>query len=528
MMGQLEQLVQDYLDDEISREDFDLLQSQLRTDEEARNVLYEHVRLKRLIQAQNAFTQGEMIDLNESGSERRPSRLSRRLLVGSATGLVASFVLVAFLLAPWKADPVERKIQLSGSPNSSWTIGTTEGETALAFGQVLEVREGIVSVTFPSGTTVTGRVPMALEVLDPDTVRLLKGEALFDIAKGDEGFRVHTPRARFVDLGTRFGVSAHAAQGDELHVIEGVVQLDMPEDQSKITDRRAVGMVNAGESPFPIRYEGFRFASDSSSDYSYVHWSFDEPDGALEVVARGTAPGVGGFSGLIVTPSGDPARGERTDGAFASALKFNGEDFVHTAYPGVGNQAARTVAFWYRDRAATGPLLDNPYHEQPLVMWGYPGGGKQLEYWAIKIRRHRSQFDPETLVFRLITNPTGRHTGPDGHEQHWLSTGEVPLDNEWHHYATVYTGPEGDDRAGRVLHYRDGLLLDEMKLFFAPSTPLVPHENQRLQPVRFGSHWGLLADSEPARKEGEIDEVYIIHAALDEKAIRNLMNTNKL
>lgn len=528
MRRELEQLILQYLDGEISRDGFQLLQDKLRSDPEARRIFYDHVRMKRLIRIENAMINGGLQDEIPLWLHEADSKIVRmRVFLTPALTIAACMVLIAGIWYGSAYLSLKDAITVSGSPNSAWQIDGAEGGGALASGQRLVITSGVVSLEYPSGTRISGQAPVTLEIEGDQSVGLVSGNAFFDVAEEDHGFSVHTPRARYVDLGTSFGISADRIDGDELHVSQGVVRLELPDEQPEITERKAIGVMGGNRVSNPIRYEGFRFVTGSSSDYSYVHWSFDEPDGALDCRATGTAPGVENFGGLINTPDGSMPRGERTPGAFGSALKFNGSDFVNTAYPGVGDQSPRTVAFWYRDETATGPLLENPYHDQPLVMWGYPGGVEKLGRWQIKIRRHKSEVAPGRQVFRVITAPRGNYQPVPG-KRNWLSSNEVPIDNGWHHYASVYTGLESE-RPGRLLHYRDGVLIDEMELPVAPSTPTLPSNIDRLQPVRFGSHWGNLSSgSNSARREGEIDEVFIVHAALSSEEILRLANTNRL
>lgn len=70
---------------------------------------------------------------------------------------------------------------------------------------------------------VTG--PAELDLFTPMHLRVLRGSVTADIGDGLKGFVIDTPEARVVDLGTRFAVSAGGANGTQVAVLDGKVEV---------------------------------------------------------------------------------------------------------------------------------------------------------------------------------------------------------------------------------------------------------------------------------------------------------------
>jgi hypothetical protein len=92
----------------------------------------------------------------------------------------------------------------------------------LAPGRV-EVISGKVHTQTQCGAELRLIGPAAIDLLDAKAVRLLKGRLTVDAPDAAVGFRVLTPTADMVDLGTEFGVEVTDDGATEVHVFDGVV-----------------------------------------------------------------------------------------------------------------------------------------------------------------------------------------------------------------------------------------------------------------------------------------------------------------
>ncbi len=158
-----------------------------------------------------------------------------------------------------------------------------------------------------------------------------------------------------------------------------------------------------------------------------AHWTFGEGAGA-------SAPDqIAGNDGTVNVDTAWSTDVPTTGFANNFSLQFDGsDDYVSTAYQGVGGSDPRTVAFWIRTS-----VPDSDAHG--IVGWGVSTANHQK--WHMR-----------------LNNSAGN--GPLGairtETQGDFSIGSTALnDGQWHHVAVVYPG--GGEN-GTVLHYVDGVL----------------------------------------------------------------------
>lgn len=103
---------------------------------------------------------------------------------------------------------------------------------ALTEGQRLTLQSGLIEIAFDDGVTAILEAPAVFEVRRADGGFLQVGRLAANVPPRARGFRIETPLARVVDLGTEFGVSVAADGTTESHVFVGRVELatkSMPE-----------------------------------------------------------------------------------------------------------------------------------------------------------------------------------------------------------------------------------------------------------------------------------------------------------
>ncbi|MBK8090794.1 MAG: FecR domain-containing protein [Verrucomicrobiaceae bacterium] len=94
----------------------------------------------------------------------------------------------------------------------------------------LSLVEGIATLRFRSGASVTMEAPTTLEILDAMHCRLIEGTVTADVPVPAHGFTIDTPDIQVVDLGTKFGVTAASTGNSQVRVFEGEVKIGGLED----------------------------------------------------------------------------------------------------------------------------------------------------------------------------------------------------------------------------------------------------------------------------------------------------------
>ncbi len=84
-------------------------------------------------------------------------------------------------------------------------IGTAVG-SHLMTSRKLQLLEGLIELSFLSGSRVTVQGPAALTLSGQDQFALHAGDVCVLVGPEAKGFTVNTPFARVVDFGTEFGV----------------------------------------------------------------------------------------------------------------------------------------------------------------------------------------------------------------------------------------------------------------------------------------------------------------------------------
>ena len=118
--------------------------------------------------------------------------------------------MVQLVKAKWGEDGIELK---KGTRLSEGTI---------------RLESGLAKLRFSSGARVTLEGPAEFEIIDDDLTRLISGRLSAKIPKSAIGFKVDTPTARVLDLGTAFGVDVDEDGATEVAVFEGEVEVELP------------------------------------------------------------------------------------------------------------------------------------------------------------------------------------------------------------------------------------------------------------------------------------------------------------
>jgi hypothetical protein len=99
-----------------------------------------------------------------------------------------------------------------------------------------ELLSGLVEMEYDSGAVLLVRAPAAFDLVDNTSVRLEDGQLAAHVPPAAKGFRIESPGATVIDLGTDFAVQAIKEKESEVHVFKGEVLLDLHGDKDKTAD----------------------------------------------------------------------------------------------------------------------------------------------------------------------------------------------------------------------------------------------------------------------------------------------------
>lgn len=211
------ELAERYADNRLSDDEASALDARLKADAEAREVfaraLHQHAELM--------FDKTLARELSEAAPA--PKSQTWRLVVTAAAAASVA------LLAAWHLFQPSRPMvaTLTRATQCQWagsSLPTVEG-ARLAPG-TLDLIEGLATLKFDSGAEIVMEAPATIEVLDAMNCRLQRGTVVADVPPSAHGFSIDTTKARVVDWGTRFGVSAAEDGNYRVQVLEGRVDVN--------------------------------------------------------------------------------------------------------------------------------------------------------------------------------------------------------------------------------------------------------------------------------------------------------------
>lgn len=490
------------MDQELNHIEFQALEELLVQSAEARAHYFEYIQLHHALDTRHrrpvqSLPGASVISMDEV--IKREKRRQVKAAIGIAAAVVILFAIVLGLRSI-QTDPPTLAFQ--SAPGSLFTL-THDSSSSIPEGYVLEkgsrlkVSQGTVELRFASGVKSIVEAPADMTLHDDNTLYMNRGTAWFEVPKEAIGFRVKTKNMEVVDLGTEFGVLTHKDSPDEVHVFTGKVKATALRGiQQEIT--LAAGharTLQPGGRFITKAVNSDRFRRSLPSNLPYLHWSFDE-------AADGSFPAVGNMAGVesaMATPRAVSPESLRADGPFGNSVSFTakaGQELV-TRHPGFDPKTPMTICYWVKLQ---------PNTSAPLIRWAMPdppeGFGSKYSRWT----------------FNAIPTP-----GKPGEASHrtscsgWAQGSINIADGKWHHIASVFTGKILEDERPEVIFYIDGKPdpiahshPDEIYSFTDYSGHFFSH------PIVFGAG------------SSQLDEVFIIHGALNKTQISHLIETNQI
>ncbi|MAD80737.1 MAG: iron dicitrate transport regulator FecR [Planctomycetaceae bacterium] len=238
-------LINGYLDDELTEADHRELNDWIKADPEHAARFARAVMLHDRLQWEFSAAVAEIPTLEplvapKVARPRRPaSHVGRRV----AVGILAASLLVALSVFYWQSqrdDPTggrtvarARFATVANLVDVQWEDGVILRRGERIGTQVIAIQSGAVRLQFDDGVEVTLQGPARYELVSPDTTRLTAGLLTATVPPGAEGFRVETPTAEIIDLGTAFGVQLDEDGTSHVSVFHGEVEVALPESGEK-------------------------------------------------------------------------------------------------------------------------------------------------------------------------------------------------------------------------------------------------------------------------------------------------------
>ncbi len=241
-----------------------------------------------------------------------PARWPLWLGFGALAAAAAFAVLVGVreVRTDARARPIATLVQTQNAKWSGSTLPTLE-QSQLGRG-TLALAEGIVTLKFTSGATVTIEAPTKLELVSSMSCRLLEGSLTAEVPPSAHGFTVDTADLRVVDVGTRFGVTAGSAGNSHVFVFEGEVVLNRPagEEIRRLTEGESFHIASGAT---PTLLEPSRFLAPTPIDgWTSIPTTFGR---GQDSYARrpGWTPSVAGAQPLLMVKHSDLESSRRNE-----------------------------------------------------------------------------------------------------------------------------------------------------------------------------------------------------------------------
>lgn len=234
MSDNIDDLIERWLEGSLKPEQEKELQSWLHADPKNMEAFTETNIRHEMLQAaiRSELVTNELQRTSSISTER--SSIAWKQIIAVATGFAACLLIGLFVLYPDKDG--------SSSLSPFVTVAMLEdSDIALVVGDrigshTITIQTGLMRLQFDDGVEVTLQAPARYELISPGRTRLVTGLLTATVPPGAEGFKVETPMAEVVDLGTAFGIRLDNDGRTLVSVFDGEVEVNSGND----SDRRLV------------------------------------------------------------------------------------------------------------------------------------------------------------------------------------------------------------------------------------------------------------------------------------------------
>ncbi|MBI9019466.1 MAG: FecR domain-containing protein [Phycisphaerae bacterium] len=210
-------------------------------------------------------------------------------------GSIAAMIIIAFMLnSLTKMDFSSRQqnrslptnpivARIVASSNCQWQrFADLESIDSSMPSGIYQLDTGLVHLGFLDGADVIIEAPAKFQLESDSRLSLFVGKLSARVPRGSEGFKVITPSADYVDVGTEFGIKVDTDGYSQMHVFDGEVL--MFTDQNANEDRKGIS-VPAGQTKGVDKITG----QIKDFERSEVYYARDLP-GKYENMVRKSKP----------------------------------------------------------------------------------------------------------------------------------------------------------------------------------------------------------------------------------------------
>ena len=229
-------------------------------------------------------------------------------VVSIAAILLVFFIIYANLFPPQYSVPVATlvdQVDVKWDKNSE-TIDINQ--RILINQPPYRIEKGIIKIVYDNDVEVIIEGPAEFSV-EKKGIEFISGRLYSNVSEAGHGFIVDTPNARFIDLGTEFGVYVGSNESSELHVLKGEVQYFSSFSDSNSVSRnikenhaRRFNSDNNEIQPIPLAEEYFVREIDSNAG---VIWRGQKKCDMADIVGGGNGFGTGQLNCIVEASSGD-------------------------------------------------------------------------------------------------------------------------------------------------------------------------------------------------------------------------------
>ena len=179
----------------------------------------------------------------QKATTRRSWPLSAKL------ALAASLAVCGFVVAmAWRQSRPASETNDSGcavlmdAAGAQWADGSRSWQVGMAVpAGKLALKGGLVRLEFYSGASVTVEGHSELEIVSVNEAKCRYGQMRVHVPPHARGFKLTTPDAQVVDLGTEFGLKVSEAGKAEVHVFDGEVVVYPNAGKDKLSVKQGAG-----------------------------------------------------------------------------------------------------------------------------------------------------------------------------------------------------------------------------------------------------------------------------------------------
>ncbi|OAI58116.1 hypothetical protein AYO49_01275 [Verrucomicrobiaceae bacterium SCGC AG-212-N21] len=163
--------------------------------------------------------------------------------------LAASLALCGIMLAMALRQPADATetsdagcAVLVDAAGAQWAEGSRAWQVGMSVpAGKLALQSGLVRLEFYSGASVTVEGHSELEIVSVKEAKCRYGQMRVHVPPHARGFKLTTPDAQVVDLGTEFGLKVSDAGNAEVHVFDGEVEVYPNASKDKLSVKQGAG-----------------------------------------------------------------------------------------------------------------------------------------------------------------------------------------------------------------------------------------------------------------------------------------------